>query len=88
MGRLLGLLYGIAAYLLFFAAFLYAIGFVAGVAVPKTIDTGPQAPLVTAVVVDLLLMSLFAIQHSVMARPAFKRWLTKIVSPAVASRRP
>jgi protein-S-isoprenylcysteine O-methyltransferase Ste14 len=83
MGRLLGLLYGIAAYLLFFAAFLYAIGFVAGVAVPKTIDTGRQMSLVTAVVVDLLLMSLFAIQHSVMARPAFKRWWTKIVSSAV-----
>ncbi len=83
MGRLLGFLYGIAAYLLFFIAFLYAVGFVAGVAVPKTIDTGAPAPLVVAIVIDLVLMSVFALQHSIMARPGFKRRLTKIVSPAV-----
>ncbi|MEJ2374404.1 MAG: isoprenylcysteine carboxylmethyltransferase family protein [Pseudolabrys sp.] len=83
MGRVLGFFYGILAYLLFFAAFLYTIGFVAGVVVPKTIDNGTPAPLVAAVIIDLALMSVFALQHSVMARQGFKRWWTKIVSPAV-----
>lgn len=83
MGRLLGFLYGIAAYLLFFGAFLYAIGFVAGVVVPKTIDNGASTSLVMAIIIDLALMSVFAIQHSVMARSGFKRWWTRIVSPAV-----
>ncbi|HZL41598.1 MAG TPA: isoprenylcysteine carboxylmethyltransferase family protein [Pseudolabrys sp.] len=83
MGRLLGFLYGIVAYLVFFASFLYAIGFVSGIGVPKTIDTGAVVPLTEALVVNILLMSLFAIQHSVMARPAFKRWWTTIVSPAI-----
>ncbi len=83
MGRLLGFLYGIATYLFFFVTFLYAIGFVAGIAVPKTIDTGTPTPLAAAIIIDLVLMSVFAVQHSVMARPGFKRWWTKIVSPAV-----
>ena len=82
MGRLFGLLYGIAAYLLFFVSFLYAIGFVAAVGVPKTIDNGTATPLIAALVIDVVLMSIFAIQHSVMARPAFKRVWTKIVPPA------
>ena len=83
MGRVLGFLYGIAAYLLFFGAFLYAIGFVAGVAVPKTIDNGAATPLGAAIVIDLVLLSAFAMQHSIMARFGFKRWWTKFVSPAV-----
>jgi methanethiol S-methyltransferase len=83
MKRILALLYGLAAYLFFFATFLYAIGFVAGVVVPKTIDTGSVAPLTEALIVNVLLMSVFAIQHSVMARPGFKRWWTRIVAPAV-----
>jgi protein-S-isoprenylcysteine O-methyltransferase Ste14 len=83
MGRLLGFLYGIVAYLFFFATFLYAIGFVAGVAVPKTIDNGTATPLVPALVIDLALMAVFAIQHSVMARTGFKRWWTQFVPPAV-----
>jgi methanethiol S-methyltransferase len=83
MGRISGFLYGIVAYLVFFATFLYAIGFVAGVVVPKTIDTGTTTPLTTALIIDLVLMSVFAIQHSVMARPAFKRVWTKIVSPTI-----
>ena len=83
MGRFLGFLYGIVAYLVFFASFLYAIGFVSGVGVPKTIDNGPTTPVVTALIVDLILMSVFAVQHSVMARPAFKRMWTKIVPWAI-----
>ena len=83
MGRVLSFCYGILAYLLFFAAFLYTVGFVAGVVVPKTIDNGTPTPMLAAVVIDLVLMSVFAIQHSVMARQGFKRWWTKIVSPAV-----
>jgi protein-S-isoprenylcysteine O-methyltransferase Ste14 len=83
MTRFLGFLYGLAAYVLFLGAFLYAIGFVGGLPVPKTIDTGPIAPMTEALVINLLLMSLFAIQHSVMARQGFKRWWTQFVSPAI-----
>lgn len=79
MGRLLGFIYGIIAYIVFFAAFLYAIGFVADLIVPKTIDSGAAGRLTEALVIDLLLMSLFAIQHSVMARPQFKQWWTRLV---------
>jgi protein-S-isoprenylcysteine O-methyltransferase Ste14 len=83
VARTMGLLYGLAAYLVFFSTFLYAIGFVTGVAVPKTIDAGPPGPLGESIVIDLLLMSLFAVQHSVMARPAFKRWWTQFVPAAI-----
>jgi methanethiol S-methyltransferase len=83
MGRLLGFVYGTVTYVFFLATFLYAIAFISGVVVPKTIDNGSAGPLAEAVVINILLMSLFAIQHSVMARPAFKRWWTKIVSPSV-----
>jgi methanethiol S-methyltransferase len=79
MSRILALLYGVASYLLFFFTFLYAIGFVTGLVVPKTIDTGTVVPLTEALIVNLLLMSLFAVQHSVMARPGFKRWWTQFV---------
>jgi len=83
MKRMMAVFYGLAAYLFFFATFLYAIGFIAGVAVPKTIDGGAAAPLGEAILVNTLLMSLFAVQHSVMARPGFKRWWTRFVSPSV-----
>ena len=83
MGRLLGFLYGLAAYLVFFVTILYAIGFVTGLFVPKTIDTGTVVPLAEALVVNVLLMTLFAVQHSVMARKQFKQWWTKYIPHSV-----
>jgi protein-S-isoprenylcysteine O-methyltransferase Ste14 len=83
MGKFIAFLYGLAAYLVFFVTFLYAIGFVEGLVVPKTIDTGTVVPLTEALIVNLLLMSLFAIQHSVMARKQFKEWWTQYVSKSV-----
>jgi len=77
------LLYGFVAYLCFVASFTYAIAFVGGLAVPKTIDGGALAPLGEALVVDLALLGLFAVQHSVMARQGFKRWWTRFVPPSV-----
>jgi methanethiol S-methyltransferase len=74
--------YGVAAYIFFTASFLYAIGFVGGFLVPKTIDSGPAGDPWVALVVDLALLTLFAVQHSVMARPAFKRWWTQFVPEA------
>jgi methanethiol S-methyltransferase len=83
MSRFIAFLYGLVAYLVFFATFVYAIGFVSGLVVPKTIDTGAAVPLTEALVLNILLMSLFAVQHSVMARKEFKRWWTKYVPKAV-----
>ena len=85
MGRIAAFLYGLVAYLLFFFTFLYAIGFVTGVAVPKTIDSGPLVPIAEALIVNIVLMTLFALQHSVMARKPFKQWLTQYV-PATIER--
>jgi protein-S-isoprenylcysteine O-methyltransferase Ste14 len=83
MGGIASVLYGAVVYLLFFGTFLYAIAFTGNLPVPKTIDSGPEGPLVPALVIDTLLLGLFAIQHSVMARPAFKRWWTRFVPHAV-----
>src|SRR5262252_3412634 len=83
MGRILTLLYGSVAYLVFLGIFLYAIGFVTGLVVPKTVDTGLVAPIGEALVVNILLLSLFAVQHSVMARKPFKRWWTQFVPRAI-----
>jgi methanethiol S-methyltransferase len=76
-------LYGATAYLLFLGSFLYAIGFVAGAPLPKTIDTGTAGPLSASLALDAVLLGLFAVQHSVMARPAFKRLWTRIVPHSV-----
>jgi protein-S-isoprenylcysteine O-methyltransferase Ste14 len=83
MGAFIAFLYGITSYLVFFVTFLYAVGFVTGVAVPKNIDTGTVVPASEALVINLLLMSIFAIQHSVMARRQFKQWWTKFVPKSV-----
>ncbi len=76
-------LFGGVAYLTFLFTILYAFGFVSGLAVPKTIDTGPEAGWLEAIVVDLILMSLFAVQHSTMARKPFKHWSTKFIPRSV-----
>ena len=83
VGRFVAFLYGLTAYAVFFASFLYAIGFISGLAVPKTINNGPVVPLTEALIVNLLLMSLFAVQHSVMARQQFKKWWTQYVPRSV-----
>jgi len=83
MGKLIGFLYGLVAYLLFAVAIVYAIGFVTGLVVPKTIDSGTPGSPAEAIIVNLLLMSLFAVQHSVMARPQFKKWWTRFVPQSV-----
>ena len=83
MSRLLAFLYGLASYAVFFVTFLYAIGFVERFVVPKTIDSGAVVPMQTALLIDVLLMSVFAIQHSVMARPQFKEWWTRFVPKTV-----
>jgi protein-S-isoprenylcysteine O-methyltransferase Ste14 len=83
MRAVLSFLYGLLAYVLFLGTFLYAIGFVGNLPLPRTVDTGPSAPLGEALLVDVLLLGLFAVQHSVMARRSFKRWWTRFVPPAV-----
>ena len=76
------LIYGALCYILFFLSFLYAIGFVGNIVVPKSIDTGLTNSLTQALIVDIVLLGIFAIQHSVMARPQFKRWWTRAIPPA------
>ena len=77
--------YGLICYAVFFATFLYALGFVGNFAVPRSIDGAPRMYFSTALLIDLGLLGLFAVQHSLMARPYFKNWLTQFI-PASAER--
>lgn len=72
-------LYGLIAYGAFFCAFVYAVGFVGNWLVPKSIDSGPAGPVVPSLLINAALLSVFVVQHTVMARPAFKRWWARIV---------
>ncbi len=83
MSKILMTLYAVAAYAFFLAVFLLLIGFVGNLPLPATIDVGRAAPEGEAIAVDLLLIALFGVQHSVMARPAFKRWWTRLVPAPV-----
>ena len=83
MQRSLNLLFALVAYAIFFATFLYLIAFVGNIAVvPRTVDLGPAAAPIAAAVIDLALIALFGLQHSVMARQGFKAWWTRVIPPA------
>jgi len=75
-------LYGIIAYILFLATFLYAIGFMGNMIVPKDLNTGTEAGLGYTILINVLLLGVFAIQHTIMARPKFKEWWTKLIGTA------
>lgn len=83
MAGFVAVLFGVVAYSVTLVALLYLIGFTGNLIVPKSIDSGTAGPLIQSVVVDTMLIAVFAIQHSVMARQGFKRWWTRIVPPSV-----
>ncbi|MGN6500493.1 MAG: methanethiol S-methyltransferase [Tsuneonella sp.] len=81
--RLARLGFAVLAYFAFFAAFVYLIGFVGDLIVPRSIDVGPSSPLAPAIIIDVLLIALFGLQHSLMARPTAKRAMARFVHPAI-----
>jgi methanethiol S-methyltransferase len=83
MSRMLTLAYGASSYVMFLVTYLYAIGFVGNVVVPKSLDSAATDPWQTALAIDLGLLSLFAVQHSLMARQGFKRLVTRVIPAAV-----
>lgn len=83
MKRAIYFIYGLVCYIIFLCVFLYAIGFVGNIYVPKSIDTGGDSTMLEAFIVNSILLTLFAVQHAIMARPAFKRWWTKIIPKPV-----
>ena len=83
MKKIIEFIYGILAYSIFLIAFLYAIGFVGNIIVPKSIDSGIESSFLQSLLINVLLLSVFALQHSIMARPAFKKWLSRFINPAI-----
>ena len=84
MSRAAAFVYGVLAYVMFLGAILYSIGFVANLMIlPKTIDSGAPGPVMPSIAINTILLGIFAIQHSVMARRGFKAWWTRFVPPVV-----
>ena len=85
IGRVAAFIYGIASYLVFLCSIIYAVFFIGNYLVPKSIDVGPESGLAQSILIDIVLLGMFALQHSIMARPAFRRWWTRII-PASCER--